>query len=957
MIKKLLLVLISCLSVSACFAGSDTANGYFYKPSFGEKGSANHAAWIDNFDTTDAVIHAIRGANYWTRGTNSTLTGEEDLESSNLTVTGTWDFSSGMFRVPNSTTLPATCTVGDQYMDTDATSGQRYYLCESTNTWALQGSAGTGGWTDSGSNVYTTTSTDYVGIGTSSPTTKLEVVGTVTATAFAGDGSALTGLSSSGWSDSGTTVKLSTLTDNVGIGTSAATSRLEVWGSGTTSSTSSLSIKKSNGTETVKFLDNGNVGVGTSAPADLFSVGSTSQFKVSSAGAVTSVGVSNSGTAITNSAAYTQSGTSANTFTGTSTFSNATYSALFTGGNVGIGTTSPSSLFGVGSTSQFKVNSSGAVTAVGVTNSGGYTQSGTTANTFTGTPTFSNATYSGLFTGGNVGIGTATPAAKLDLYGSGTTSSTSALSIKKSDGTKIVTVLDNGNVGVGTNVPGSLLEAGSTSQFKLSSAGTITAGTWNGTAIGFGYGGTGLSSASDDTVMVSSGSAWQAKAISDCDDTSGNHLNYDTTTNAFSCGTSSSGGGTSGWTDGGTTVGLTTSSDNVGIGTATASSKLTLYGSGTTSATNNLLIKDSTGTSLFTFNDAGNFGIGSSTPRDKLDVNGSAYASSFVSSNTAQGALSLYEDSANGSNYVKIQAGSSLAGNTTFTFSADGTSGQFLKTDGSGGLSFDLPTIAAGWTNSGSTTYLTSGSDNVGIGSTTPAAKLDVNGSLRATSLVGIGTTAGVITLSEASANGSNYVSIASPSSLAGNVAYTLPTADGSSGQVLSTNGSGTLSWATASGSSAFSWNLNMGSAKLPSTNPAAIDYSGGQVALLYDATTDECARWSGHLRPYAAGALKAKVDYSMASATSGTAAVNVSIMCNTPGDVADVDTDSFGTADSLTGTVPGTAGYMQTLSDASLNGDSCAQDDLIVVKVCRDATGADTATGDMEIRGVMIYE
>ena len=44
-----------------------------------------------------------------------------------------------------------------------------------------------------------------------------------------------------------------------------------------------------------------------------------------------------------------------------------------------------------------------------ISNTGGYTQSGTTANTFTGTPTFSNATYSALFTGGNVGIGTTTP--------------------------------------------------------------------------------------------------------------------------------------------------------------------------------------------------------------------------------------------------------------------------------------------------------------------------------------------------------------------------------------------------------------------------------------------------------------------------------------------------------------------------------------------------------------------
>ena len=45
----------------------------------------------------------------------------------------------------------------------------------------------------------------------------------------------------------------------------------------------------------------------------------------------------------------------------------------------------------------------------------------------------------------------------------------------------------------------------------------------------------------------------------------------------------------------------------------------------------------------------------------------------------------------------------------------------------------------------------------------------------------------------------SNYVSFKSAGTVSSNVAWVLPSADGSSGQVLSTNGSGTLSWATAS--------------------------------------------------------------------------------------------------------------------------------------------------------------
>lgn len=59
-----------------------------------------------------------------------------------LGVAATLDMTSKTLRVPNSTTLPGTCTTGDTYMDTDATSGQRFYLCESTNTWVKQGDGG-----------------------------------------------------------------------------------------------------------------------------------------------------------------------------------------------------------------------------------------------------------------------------------------------------------------------------------------------------------------------------------------------------------------------------------------------------------------------------------------------------------------------------------------------------------------------------------------------------------------------------------------------------------------------------------------------------------------------------------------------------------------------------------------------------------------------------------------------
>ncbi|HSW65354.1 MAG TPA: hypothetical protein VLH56_18905 [Dissulfurispiraceae bacterium] len=70
---------------------------------------------------------------------------------------------------------------------------------------------------------------------------------------------------------------------------------------------------------------------------------------------------------------------------------------------------------------------------------------------------------------------------------------------------------------------------------------------------------------------------------------------------------------------------------------------------------------------------------------------------------------------------------------------------------------------------------------NVGIGTTTPGSLLDVRGTLRLS-----GATSGHVGLA--------------PAAAAGSTTYTLPTADGSSGQVLSTNGAGTLSWASAGG-------------------------------------------------------------------------------------------------------------------------------------------------------------
>lgn len=61
--------------------------------------------------------------------------------------------------------------------------------------------------------------------------------------------------------------------------------------------------------------------------------------------------------------------------------------------------------------------------------------------------------------------------------------------------------------------------------------------------------------------------------------------------------------------------------------------------------------------------------------------------------NSTGGSLKLYEDSDNGTNFTAIKAANTIASDVTYTLpSADGTNGQFLKTDGSGALSFGTVT-------------------------------------------------------------------------------------------------------------------------------------------------------------------------------------------------------------------------------------------------------------------------
>lgn len=84
------------------------------------------------------------------------------------------------------------------------------------------------------------------------------------------------------------------------------------------------------------------------------------------------------------------------------------------------------------------------------------------------------------------------------------------------------------------------------------------------------------------------------------------------------------------------------------------------------------------------------------------------------------------------------------------------------------------------------------------IGATTPStgAFTTLTASSFDTSPPATGET-GEIGLQEDPTNGTNTVTIKAPSAMAADLIYVLPAADGTSGQVLSTDGAGHLSWIT----------------------------------------------------------------------------------------------------------------------------------------------------------------
>jgi hypothetical protein len=263
-------------------------------------------------------------------------------------------------------------------------------------------------------------------------------------------------------------------------------------------------------------------------------------------------------------------------------------------------------------------------------------------------------------------------------------------------------------------------------------------------------------------------------------------------------------------------IGTTTPSDTLHVaGDATITGKLTVGGSidptdilidagGSNAAYLEMKAGQSAAVSPAS---SGRIRYNATTNKWQLSENGGAYADI----STVTGAItSLNGLSASSQTFATGTAGTDFAivsAVSTHTFNlpiASGTNtGKLSNTDWTTfNNKFTLPALTSGSVLFSNGTTIVQDNANffwddtnnrLGLGTAAPAQRLDVNGNITTRAQ-------GALILQDTA--GGQFVSLRAPSAVTTSVTYDLPPADGTSGQMLTTNGAGVMTWTTPPGAS-----------------------------------------------------------------------------------------------------------------------------------------------------------